>query len=126
SALLSFWAGWTESGVMVQVGRRAFYATAAMIFIASVILETALLTHDFSLAYVTDHSDLSTPMALVAAAFYGGQEGSLLYWVLVLGVLGSGALVASSMLGVRIAAYAAGILALILSFFVFVLVLVAS
>jgi cytochrome c-type biogenesis protein CcmF len=126
SALLSFWAGWSENAVMVQVGRRAFYGAAAMVVIASVVLEFALLTHDFSLAYVTAHSDLSTPIALVAAAFYGGQEGSLLYWVLVLGVLGSVALVASSTLGVRTAAYAAGVLALIVSFFVFVLVLVAS
>jgi cytochrome c-type biogenesis protein CcmF len=46
--------------------------------------------------------------------------------VLVLGVLGSVALVASSALGVRVAAYAAGVLAVILSFFVFVLALVAS
>jgi cytochrome c-type biogenesis protein CcmF len=126
AALLSFWAGWRENAAMVQVGRRAFYGAAAMVVIASVVLEVALLTHDFSLAYVTEHSDVSTPMALVAAAFYGGQEGSLLYWVLVLGVLGSVALVASSTLGVRTAAYAAGVLALILSFFVFVLVLVAS
>jgi len=126
SALLSFWAGWTESAVMIQVGRRAFYATAAMIFIASVVLETALLTHDFSIAYVTEHSDLSTPIALVAAAFYGGQEGSLLYWVLILAILGSASLLASSALGPRLAAYAAGVMAVIVTFFLFVLVLVAS
>ncbi|HEV2035026.1 MAG TPA: cytochrome c-type biogenesis CcmF C-terminal domain-containing protein [Candidatus Dormibacteraeota bacterium] len=126
SALLSFWAGWHENGVMVQVGRRAFYAAATMIVLAAVVLEVALLSHDFSLAYVTEHSDLSTPTALVAAAFYGGQEGSLLYWVLVLGLLGSISLVASASLGVRVAAYAAGVMAVILSFFLFVLVLVAS
>ncbi|HTD76517.1 MAG TPA: cytochrome c biogenesis protein CcsA, partial [Chloroflexota bacterium] len=126
SAMLSFWAGWSQNVVMVQVGRRAFYATAAMLVIASVVLETALLTHDFSLAYVTEHSDLSTPIALVAAAFYGGQEGSLLYWALILGFLGSVALVASAALGLRLAAYAAGIMAAILSFFLVVLVLVAS
>src|SRR5216683_1003305 len=126
SALLSFWAGWTENGVMIQVGRRAFYATAVMIFIAAVILETALLTHDFSLAYVTEHSDLSTPVALVAAAFFGGQEGSLLYWVLILAILGSASLLASSTLGPRLAAYAAGVMAVIVTFFLFVLVLVAS
>jgi len=126
SAMLSFWAGWSENRVMIQVGRRAFYAAAAMILAASVLLEAALLTHDFSLAYVTEHSDLSTPMPLVAAAFYGGQEGSLLYWALILGVLGSASLVASSTLGVRLAAYAAGIMASILSFFLVVLVLVAS
>jgi cytochrome c-type biogenesis protein CcmF len=126
SAVLSFWAGSQENAVMVQVGRRAFYAAAAMIVIAGGVLEWALLGHDFSLAYVTEHTDLSTPTALVAAGFYGGQEGSLLYWALVLGVLGSVSLVASASLGLKMAGYAAGLMAAILSFFLVVLVLVAS
>jgi cytochrome c-type biogenesis protein CcmF len=126
AALLSFWAGSRENTVMVQVGRRAFYASAAMILGAGVLLEVALLSHDFSLAYVTEHTDLSTPIALIAAAFYGGQEGSLLYWALVLGVLGSASLVASSTLGPRLAGYAAGVMASILSFLLVVLVIVAS
>ncbi|MHB8588021.1 MAG: heme lyase CcmF/NrfE family subunit [Candidatus Dormibacteraceae bacterium] len=126
SAGLSFWAGRRENAVMVQVGRRAFYAAAAMIAAAGGVLEWALLSHDFSLAYVTEHTDLSTPPALVAAGFYGGQEGSLLYWALVLGVLGSVSLVASASLGLRLAGYAAGLMASILSFFLVVLVLVAS
>ena len=126
SALLSFWAGWRENAAIVQVGRRAFYASAVMILLAAALLEVGLLSHDFSLAYVTEHSDLSTPLPLVAAAFYGGQEGSLLYWALVLAVLGSASLVASSTLGLRLAAYAAGILAAILTFLLVVLVLVAS
>ena len=54
SAVLSFWAGSQENAVMVQVGRRAFYAAAAMIVIAGGVLEWALLGHDFSLAYVTE------------------------------------------------------------------------
>jgi cytochrome c-type biogenesis protein CcmF len=126
SALLSFWAGWRENAAIVQVGRRAFYASAVMILLAAALLEVGLLSHDFSLAYVTEHSDLSTPLPLVAAAFYGGQEGSLLYWALVLALLGSASLVASSTLGLRLAAYAAGILAAILAFLLVVLVLVAS
>ncbi|GAC1665446.1 MAG: heme lyase CcmF/NrfE family subunit [Candidatus Dormibacteraceae bacterium] len=126
AAVLSFWAGALENAVMVQVGRRAFYAAAAMIVIAGAVLEWALLSHDFSLAYVTDHTDLATPLALVAAGFYGGQQGSLLYWALVLGLLGSASLVASASLGVRLAGYAAGVLAAILSFLLVVLVIVAS
>jgi cytochrome c-type biogenesis protein CcmF len=126
SALLSFWAGWRQSPVFIQIGRRAFYAAAAMTAFAALLLEVALLTHDFSLAYVTEHTDLSTPIALVAAGFYGGQEGSLLYWTLILGLLGSASLVAGASLGGRIAAYATGILAAILSFFLFVLAVVAS
>lgn len=126
SAVLSFWAGRQENAVMVQIGRRAFYAAAAMIVVAGGVLEWGLVSHDFSLAYVTEHTDLSTPMALVAAGFYGGQEGSLLYWALVLGGLGSVSLVASAGLGLRLAAYAAGMMAAILSFLLVVLVLVAS
>lgn len=126
SALLSFWAGASENAVIVQVGRRAFYAAAAMTVLAGVLLETALLTHDFSLAYVAEHTDLSLPVSLVAAGFYGGQEGSLLYWTIVLGIIGSASLVTSAALGVRLAAYAAGLLAVILTFFLFVLAVVAS
>jgi cytochrome c-type biogenesis protein CcmF len=126
SMLLSFWAGWRQNALMVQVGRRAFYAAAAMVVLASIVLETALLTHDFAIAYVAEHTDLSTATPLVAAAFYGGQEGSLLYWALILCVLGSASLLASSTLGLRLAAYAAGILAAIATFLLVVLVIVAS
>src|SRR5881409_1295643 len=126
SALLSFWAGWRESDLFVQVGRRAFYAATAMTLLAATALETALLTQDFSLAYVAEHTDIATPIALVAAGFYSGQEGSLLYWTLILGLLGSASLVASGALGGRVAAYAAGILAAIITFFLFVLAVVAS
>ncbi|HET9782415.1 MAG TPA: cytochrome c-type biogenesis CcmF C-terminal domain-containing protein [Candidatus Dormibacteraeota bacterium] len=126
SAMLSFFAGWRQADSFIQVGRRAFYAATVMVAMAAVLLEVALLTHDFSLAYVVEHTDLSTPMALVAAGFYGGQEGSLLYWTLILGLLGSASLIAAASLGGRVAAYAAGILASILTFFLFVLAVVAS
>ena len=126
SALLSVWAARRDDPTFAAVGRRGFYAAAAMTLLASALLEVALLTHDFSLAYVADHSSLAMPTALVAASFYGGQEGSLLYWVLVLGILGSAALAASSRIGVRLAAYATAMLAAIVAFFLFVLVAVAS
>src|SRR2546425_6422238 len=126
SALLSFWSGVRQSTTFIQVGRRAFYAAAAMTFLSAVVLEVALLTHDFSLAYVVEHTDISTPTALVAAAFYGGQEGSLLYWTVILGILGSASLLASASLGGRVAAYAAGVLASLLTFFLFVLAVVGQ
>jgi cytochrome c-type biogenesis protein CcmF len=126
SALLSFWAGRQDNGPLVDVGRRAFYAATGMTIVAGVILEVALLSHDFSLAYVTEHTDLSTPFALLAAGFYGGQEGSLLYWTLVLCLLGSASLAASAAIGRRLTAYATGVMAVIAGFFLLVLVLVAS
>jgi cytochrome c-type biogenesis protein CcmF len=126
SAVLSFWAGARGAAVFIAVGRRAFYASALMTLLAGIVLELALLTRDFSLAYVVEHTDLATPVALVAAGFYGGQEGSLLYWTLVLGLLGSASLVAAGRLEARVAAFATGILATIAAFFLFVLAVVAS
>lgn len=126
SAVISFWSGARRSEIFIQVGRRAFYAAALMTLIAAAVLEVALLSHDFALAYVTEHTDLSTPMALVAAGFYGGQEGSLLYWTLILGLLGSASLLTATRVSPRVSAYATGLMATILSFFLFVLAVVAS
>ena len=39
SALLSFFAGWRQADVFIQVGRRAFYAAAVMTAIIYVITE---------------------------------------------------------------------------------------
>src|SRR3984893_4445915 len=36
--------------------------------------------HDFSLRYVWEHSSRAMSLDLVLAAFYSGQQGSLLYW----------------------------------------------
>jgi cytochrome c-type biogenesis protein CcmF len=53
---------------------------AALMTVASMTLLAAFLTHDFSIRYVAEHSSRDMPLSLVAAAFYGGQSGSLLYW----------------------------------------------
>ena len=95
------WAGLAIVVPLMPCTKAAFWFVGVpiLIVIAGAVLEVALLTHDFSLGYVTEHTDMSTPTALVAAGFYGGQEGSLLYWALILGVLGSASLVASAAAG---------------------------
>ena len=45
-----------------------------------------LLANDFSLRYVVEHSSRDMPPFLVAASFYSGQQGSLLYWALALAI----------------------------------------
>jgi cytochrome c-type biogenesis protein CcmF len=124
ATLLGFLSGARALAAQARVARRALWATAAAVVLASAILEAAFLSHDFVIAYVAEHSDLATPAPLLAAAFYGGQEGSLLYWTLVLAVLGGLSLARTG--GGRLPAYATGVLGLILTFFLLVLVFVAS
>jgi cytochrome c-type biogenesis protein CcmF len=58
----------------------AVYGVAILMTVASFTLLTAFMTNDFSIKYVAEHSSREMPNSLVAAAFYGGQAGSLLYW----------------------------------------------
>ena len=124
AAVLGFASGARGMVLQALVARRALWAGAGAVVVAAAALEAAFLTHDFLLAYVAEHSDLATPAPLLAAGFYSGQEGSLLYWTLVLAVLGGLSLVGVG--GGRLPAYAIGVLGSILSFFLLVLNFVAS
>jgi cytochrome c-type biogenesis protein CcmF len=124
ATLLGFLSGARGLVPQALVARRALWAAAAAVVLASAFLEAAFLRHDFVIAYVAEHSDLATPAPLLAAAFYGGQEGSLLYWTLVLAVIGGISLARTG--GGRLPAYATGVLGVVLTFFLLVLNFVAS
>src|SRR5512146_2568580 len=61
-------------------GQRATYAVWALMTLASGILVSKLLTGDFRFAYVAAHSNKAMPLLYKFAAWWGGQEGSLLFW----------------------------------------------
>src|SRR2546423_1949598 len=69
-----------RNGELVASGQNAAWAVCGLITAASLTLLTALAIHDFSLRYVGEHSSRAMPLDLVLAAFYSGQQGSLLYW----------------------------------------------
>ena len=48
------------------------------------VLVSALVRHDFSFVYVADFTSERLPLGYTLSAFWGGQAGSLLLWLLVL------------------------------------------
>lgn len=54
----------------------------AMIALASLYLWTLLLTDDFTCPYVASYSSASMPTVYKVSAFWAGQEGSFLLWLL--------------------------------------------
>jgi cytochrome c-type biogenesis protein CcmF len=66
--------------LLLVSGQRAVYAVWALVTLASGILVAALLTGDFRFSYVAEHSNRSMPLLYKFAAWWGGQEGSLLLW----------------------------------------------
>jgi cytochrome c-type biogenesis protein CcmF len=69
-----------RSRELILSGQHAAWAVTALITSASLVLLAGLAVHDFSLRYVWEHSSRAMSLDLVLAAFYSGQEGSLLYW----------------------------------------------
>src|SRR3984893_10376985 len=125
SASVAAYSGWRQDALLAQVARRAYYAMGVAILGAATVLLVALLSHDFTIAYVTEHTDLSLPGSLLAAACYGAQEGSLLYWAPLLTAIGAVGLATAPALGALISAYANGLLAATTCFFLVVLVFVS-
>src|SRR5688500_3146538 len=65
---------------LVESGRAAVYALAAVLSLASVTIMYAFLTHDFSIKYVQRTSDVATPLFYKITAYWGGLDGSILFW----------------------------------------------
>ncbi len=66
------------------VARPAARAQAVFILVAFACLMQAFAVNDFSVAYVVHHSHSAMPWYYRVTAVWGGHEGSLLLWVLML------------------------------------------
>ena len=68
---------------VINSATRSFYLTGLMIFISSITLIINFLRNDFSNIYVFNHSSTDMNPFLTFVAFYAGNEGSLLFILLV-------------------------------------------
>ncbi len=100
----------------------AFAATA----VASLVLVAALARRDLSFVYVADHISRDLPLRYTLSAFWGGQEGSLLLWLLVLTGFAAAAVTLGRRAGQDVVAWVVPVLGGVAAFFAFLLVAVAS
>src|SRR3989304_2754143 len=70
--------------VRMRVGRTAALGQFLFIVVAIGTLTYAFINKDFSLLYVASNSNSTLPLEFRIAAVWGGHEGSLLMWVLIL------------------------------------------
>jgi cytochrome c-type biogenesis protein CcmF len=65
---------------LVVSAARSVYAIWLLLTVASGILVYSLISGDYRLAYVAAHSNKAMPAIYKFTAWWGGQEGSLLFW----------------------------------------------
>ena len=73
----------TNNWNLVRSAQNASILSFFLVAIASGILIHALIISDFSIFYVWRHSSTDMPLIYKFTSFWGGLEGSLLFWTLV-------------------------------------------
>jgi cytochrome c-type biogenesis protein CcmF len=119
------WAARTRRRRLALSAQNALLASFLTTAIAAGILWAALARRDFSFVYVSQHISHSLPLGYALSAFWGGQEGSLLLWLLILS--GYAALAVWLNRGTReLMAWVVPVLAGVAGFFAFMLCFVSS
>jgi len=72
---------WERTG---ETARRAGVAVFGAVFLAALALVVAAFRDDFSIAYIFHHSNHDLPGPYKFAVLWSGQEGSILFWCLLL------------------------------------------
>ncbi len=111
---------------LAATARDALLAAFGTTALASGLLVVAFARNDFSFTYVADHSSRQLPLAYTLAAFWSGQAGSLLLWLLVLTGTSAAAVLLNRRLIADVLPWTVPVLAGVASFFAFVPVVVSS
>ena len=73
-----------DRGDWMAIARPAVYCLGGLVFLAFVCLLWSFIAHDFSVLYVASNSNSKLPIQYRIAGVWGGHEGSLLLWVMML------------------------------------------
>ncbi len=69
---------------LLQSARLGAYGTSALVLLGVVVLAYAFITHDFRISYVARYSNRSMDTAYLFTSLWGGQDGSILWWLFLL------------------------------------------
>src|ERR1043166_1883444 len=74
---------------LIESGVGAFYLTAAVMAAASAVMIYSFVTNDYSIRYVQHYSDAVQPLFYKITSYWGGLDGSIMFWVFLLSVFGA-------------------------------------
>ena len=74
---------------LVESGIGAFYLVTALMTLASAIIVRAFVIGDYSIRYVDRYSDSIQPLFYRLTSYWGGLDGSIMFWVFLLSIFGA-------------------------------------
>lgn len=101
----------------------AFYLVAGLMTVASAIIVHAFVTEDYSIKYVQHYSDALQPFIYKLTSYWGGLDGSIMFWVFLLAVFGAVAVRVNRERYRELMPYVVATISLVQMFFLFLMVL---
>lgn len=89
---LAVWAGiaaWSDKSDSLALVEKGQLVGVGGVVFSSILLLVALSSRDYSFQYVYDNVDNALSFVYTLTAFWGGREGSLLFWELIIAVSGA-------------------------------------
>ncbi|HXU80734.1 MAG TPA: cytochrome c-type biogenesis CcmF C-terminal domain-containing protein [Polyangia bacterium] len=111
-----------RSARLMESGRAAAYTLTGVLGLSSVAMWYAFVSGDYSIKYVQRYSDASSPLFYKITAYWGGLDGSILWWAFLLSVFASIAIHTNRHRQKEILPYTIATLMVIVDFFLFVIV----
>src|SRR6266550_5983793 len=122
AAVISVVGARRRSRQLIESGIGAFYLVAAVMTCASAVMINAFLTNDFSIRYVAHYSDSVQPLFYKITSYWGGLDGSIMFWVFLLSVFGTIAVYVNRERHRELIPYVVATIATVESFFLFLMV----
>jgi len=111
-----------RSKALIESGVGAYYLVTAIMAAASAVIVYAFVTNDFSIKYVAHYSDSVQPLFFKITSYWGGLDGSIMFWVFMLSCFGSAAVFVNRERHRELIPYVVATLSVVQMFFLFLMV----
>ena len=108
---------------MIESGVGAFYLTAAVMAAASAVMMYSFVVGDYTIKYVQHESDSVQPLFYRITSYWGGLDGSIMFWVFLLSMFGSAAVYVNRERHRELIPYVVAIISMVEMFFLFLMVI---
>jgi cytochrome c-type biogenesis protein CcmF len=111
-----------RSRALIESGVGAFYLVTAIMSAASAVIVYAFVTGDYSIKYVQRYSDSTQPLFYKLTSYWGGLDGSIMFWVSLLSVFGAIAVYVNRERHRELIPYVVAIISVVEMFFLFLMI----
>jgi len=107
---------------LVESGVGALYLVAAVMTVASGVIIHAFVVGNYSIKYVQRYSESAQPLGYKLASYWGGLDGSVMFWVFLLSLFGAAAVRINKARHRELIPYVVATLSVVQMFFLFLMI----